>query len=248
MDVDMTRYGKFDMTGVKDGDPEPCPRTWDPLRQCWSDDWKGYLYDVELKFLEQKYQELEYRLADKCPSPAKMIDFIDVALEDGNLATNAIAEILEQVYHQDGRHVLVTLDGYNTWLNPTEYPSFRYTNDPNLKGFIPPRDIALIRLLLKFDGHFLRQGVKYMTTTHRKTFNHYLTPKMVDWFDGYQHQIPNLTLDEFRHCLQFKVITDWTTYNFHDWEIEKLYMASQGNYSAFHAQHYSFNHGFEYDP
>lgn len=52
MDVDLSRYGKYDMTGVKDGDPEPCPRTWDPLRQCWSDDWKAYLYDVELKFLE----------------------------------------------------------------------------------------------------------------------------------------------------------------------------------------------------
>ena len=32
MDVNMDRYGKFDMTGVRDGDPEPCPRTWDPLR------------------------------------------------------------------------------------------------------------------------------------------------------------------------------------------------------------------------
>lgn len=32
MDVDLGRYGKFDMTGARDGDPEPCPRTWDPLR------------------------------------------------------------------------------------------------------------------------------------------------------------------------------------------------------------------------
>ena len=235
MDVDLERYGKRDMTGVKDGDPEPCPRTWDPLRQCWSDDWKGYLYDVELKYLEQRYKDLDYRLADKCPKPSKMIEFIDVALEDGNLATNAIAEILDQVYAQDKHQVLVLLDGYNTWLQPTQYPSFRYTNDPSLKGLIPPKDVALIRLLLKFDGHFLRQGVKYMTTTHRKTFNHIMTPEMVDWFDGYHHRVPNLTLDEFRNCIFFKSITGWAPRIYHEWEIEQFYMASQGNYGAFHA-------------
>ena len=71
-----------------------------------------------------------------------MIDFIDIALEDGNLATNAIAEILDQAYNQDDHHVLIVLDGYNTWLNPSKYNSFRYTNDPNLKGYIPPRDIS----------------------------------------------------------------------------------------------------------
>ena len=91
----MDRYGMFNLTGVRDGDPEPCPRTWDPLRQCWSDDWKGFIYDVEWKFLETRYKELNYRLRDKCPEPKKMIDFIDVALEDGNLATNAIAEIMD---------------------------------------------------------------------------------------------------------------------------------------------------------
>ena len=30
--VDKSIYGKMDVSGVKDGDPEPCPRTFDPLR------------------------------------------------------------------------------------------------------------------------------------------------------------------------------------------------------------------------
>jgi hypothetical protein len=72
------------------------------------------------------------------------------------LATNAIAEILEQIYNQDNYHVLVTLDGFNHWLNPSLYSSFRYVNDPKVNGFIPPKDISLVRLLMKFDGHFLR--------------------------------------------------------------------------------------------
>jgi hypothetical protein len=31
-DVDMSIYGKMDITGVKDGDPEPCPRVFDEER------------------------------------------------------------------------------------------------------------------------------------------------------------------------------------------------------------------------
>lgn len=80
MDVDLNLYGKFDMTGVHEDDGEPCPRTWDPLRQCWSDDWKGYLYDVELKFLDQRYKDLDYNLAQRCAEPKKVIDFVDVAM------------------------------------------------------------------------------------------------------------------------------------------------------------------------
>ena len=54
--VDMSIYGKFDISGVKDGDPEPCPRVWDAKRQTWSDSWKEHLYDLEIKNLSAKYE------------------------------------------------------------------------------------------------------------------------------------------------------------------------------------------------
>jgi len=47
----MSKYGKIDITGTKDINGEPCPRTWDEDRQCWSDDWKQYIYDTELKLI-----------------------------------------------------------------------------------------------------------------------------------------------------------------------------------------------------
>lgn len=50
-DVDMSLYGKYDIAGVKDGEPEPCPRVWDPLRKVWNDAWKEQLYDLEIKML-----------------------------------------------------------------------------------------------------------------------------------------------------------------------------------------------------
>ena len=224
LDVDMSRFGQYDLTGAKDADGEPCPRTWDPLRQCWSDDWKQYLYDDELKHEEVKGKLLDYRLSDKCSDPKKLIDIVEAGIADPILATNAIAEILEQLYHQDDHHVLFTLDGYNTWLNPSEYDSFRYVNDPALKAHIPPRDLALVRLLLKFDGHMVRQGVKFASTTHYRTFNHIMTPEMVDWFKGYEHKVPNLTLNEFRNMLIYKSLSEWGPRFYREWQVESLYM------------------------
>lgn len=94
-DVDMAHYGKMDITGVRDGDPEPCPRVWDERRQCWSDAWKEHLYDHEAKELNTIYEEMEYRLADKLPEPKKLIDIANYGLQNFDLATCAIAEILE---------------------------------------------------------------------------------------------------------------------------------------------------------
>tara|TARA_B110001450_G_C17381051_1_gene383736 strand:+ start:131 stop:418 length:288 start_codon:yes stop_codon:yes gene_type:complete len=95
MDVNMSVYGNYDLTGQKDQDGDPCPRTWDAIRQCWSDDWKGYLYDQELKENDQRYKEFRYRVSDKCPDPKKIMDIIDVGTADPMLATNAVAEVLE---------------------------------------------------------------------------------------------------------------------------------------------------------
>jgi len=135
---------------------------------------------------------------------------------------------------------MVTMDGYNTWLNPTSYESFRYRNDPATRSRIPPKDLSLVRLLMQFDGHFLRQGVKFMTTTHYKTFNHMMTPEMVDWFSGYSHEVSRLSLNEFRNMILYKNITDWTPYMYREWEIERLYMETQGNYTAFHDTYFKY--------
>jgi hypothetical protein len=51
-DVDLSVYGKIDISGVRDGDPEPCPKVWDEERQCWTDAWKEHLYDFEIKNLQ----------------------------------------------------------------------------------------------------------------------------------------------------------------------------------------------------
>jgi hypothetical protein len=97
--VNLDHFGKYDLTGHRIEDGEACPRTYDPIRQCWSDDWKQFMYESEIKAYDQRYQTLRYKLSDKCPEPKTMMDIVNVAKEDSMLATNAIAEILEQLYH-----------------------------------------------------------------------------------------------------------------------------------------------------
>mmetsp|Transcript_8449 Transcript_8449/g.14171 ORF Transcript_8449/g.14171 Transcript_8449/m.14171 type:complete len:138 (-) Transcript_8449:109-522(-) len=127
---------------------------------------------------------------------------------------------------------------------PSEYESFRYNNYNDLKGHIPPRDIALIRLLSRFDGHMVRQGVKYLTTTNFRDFNHIDTPEMMQWFKGYDFHVPNMTLDEFRNFVRYKHLTGWTSFHYREWEIERLYMETQGNYGAFHQYYHTYRDVF----
>ena len=44
-----------------------------------------------------------------------------------------------------------------------------------------------------------------------------MRPEDVDWFDGYEHQIPNLTLDEFRNFVNFKSLSGWTPKIYKEW-------------------------------
>ena len=49
-DVDLDVYGGCDITGVHDTEAEPCPRVWDELRKCWTDEWKQMLYEPEIQY------------------------------------------------------------------------------------------------------------------------------------------------------------------------------------------------------
>lgn len=111
----MSLYGNYDIAGIKDGEPEPCPRVWDNLRKCWSDDWKTKLYDSEVKMYQAHYERMDYRLSDKLPEPKKLIDIVEAGIENPEIATCAFAEVLEQLYNTDKYQTLVTVDGYNTW-------------------------------------------------------------------------------------------------------------------------------------
>jgi hypothetical protein len=95
----MSIYGKIDYSGMKDEDQEPCPRYWDESRKCWSDSWKEHLFDFEIKNIQQRYEEMNLRVADKLANPRKLIEIADFGINNPDLATCAFGEILEQINH-----------------------------------------------------------------------------------------------------------------------------------------------------
>jgi small subunit ribosomal protein S29 len=111
----MAHYGNYDISGVKDSEPEPCPRVWDAKRQVWSDSWKEQLYDIEIKNLTAKYETMNYRLSDKLADPKLLMQLVDEGINNPEVATNAIAEVLEQLYISDKFKTMIAVDNYNNW-------------------------------------------------------------------------------------------------------------------------------------
>lgn len=145
------------MTGVSDDDPEPCPRIYDKRRHTWSDAWKDHLTEMELKQIAKETPRMQSRISDHLKTPETLIEIANYGIENSDYATCAIAEIVNQLYNQDETNVLIAIDGYSDWFRPSEYTSFRYAN----YGYnIPPHDIAIPRLFMKFDGHKIRNGFK----------------------------------------------------------------------------------------
>ena len=234
LDVDMSLYGKCDYTGTHDSDPEPCPRYWDPVRKTWSDSWKEFLFDYEIKSIQQKYELMNTRCGERLPNPNKLIDIVDFGINHPELATSALGELFEQMYQTDKTHVLFAIDGYNDWFKPSEYLSFRYENDKDLRGTIPPKDFALVRMLMKFDGHQMRNGFKLLATSHYRQYKHLCTPEMISFPEGYHAKVENLPLNDFRNMLLYYNITEWMPDYMREWEVESWHMETQGNWWAFH--------------
>ncbi len=78
------------------------------------------------------------RCGQQLLNPKKLIDIVDHGIANPDLATSCFGEILEQLYHTDKFNTLVAIDGFNDWMKPSNYLSFRYDSDRNLRGYIPP--------------------------------------------------------------------------------------------------------------
>ena len=80
-EVNMDVYGKYDISGIKDGEPEPCPKVWDRERNCFTDAWKEHLFDYEIKQLQQKYEEMTpQRCATNLLEPKSLMDIVDLGI------------------------------------------------------------------------------------------------------------------------------------------------------------------------
>jgi len=78
---------------------------------------------------------------------------------------------------------------------------------------------------MRFDGHFMRNGLKLFATSHRHQFNHICHPKELGLFEGYHHRVENLALNDFRNAINYYTYTGWMADSYHEeWKLENLYM------------------------
>ena len=68
----------------------------------------------------------------------------------------------------------------------------------------------------------------------------------MQWFEGYHHQVSNPALNDYRNMLYFKSMTGWANYIWQEWEVERSFMETQGNYNAYHHSHLRYMSA--YDP
>jgi small subunit ribosomal protein S29 len=224
-DVNMTHYGKYDISGIRDGEPEPNPKVWDPLRKVWSDSWKDNLFENEIIDQNAQNEKLNYRLSDKLRDPKKLIEIVDEGIRNPEVSISAFGEVLEQLYRSDKHQTMISLDGFNTFFQPSQYPSFRYENNKHYKGCIPPYDLAIARLLMKFDGHFMRNGVKVAATSHYRFFNHTMKPSDIKFPEGYHQQVSNLKLNDFRNAMKYYEVSGfWQNRYQREYQVESFFM------------------------
>ena len=87
---------------------------------------------------------------------------------------------------------------------------------------------------MKFDGHFMRNGVKMLATSHYRQHNHICYPKDIDFYEGYHCRVQNMTLNDYRNACMYYTYTGWRTGYPDERKLENNYMETQGNWEAFH--------------
>lgn len=231
--VDMKLYGQINAAGYHDLEPPPVVREWDPKRKTWSDYWKTLFSEDQLKTIEQDFQQFEVRLSNQLKKPETLLDIAKFGMQNELYSTVCIAEILQHLYHTNDFNVLIASDDYNEWFDSSGFMSFRHFFKKAQRGHIPPHDLALVRMFMKFDGHLIRNGVKIAATTQKHYFNHVCTPEKINFPYGYAVEVGPLALNDFRNACKYYNAMEWYPHKFTEWDIESHYMMSEGNWYHF---------------
>ncbi|CAK74508.1 unnamed protein product (macronuclear) [Paramecium tetraurelia] len=229
--VDLSLYGKFNLSGVHDDDPDPCPNLYDERRGYHFKDFEKFTTQEERDFEEAQDQIMSARITLKIPKPQYLQEIIDYGISNAHYATNAVYEVMEQLYNTEKYKVLVAVDGINWFYRPSQIPSFRYESDKDLRGHVPPYHMSLPRLFMHFDGHKIKNGTKITASSIFKLFQHDFQPKHVLLPQKYGIKLNGAPLDMFRSFCEYGIQTGmWKCDEFSQNTLEQFWMETQGNY------------------
>ena len=164
-------FGKYDITGVHENEAEP-------VQDIYYADRKTHFNEISDKFkqrtqdeLEQQRKDAKKRITDVLKSPSSILSIAEAGIKNPEYATCAMGEILGQVYALD-TPILECVDSFSYLYRASYYPSFRYYNDRDLYGKVPPYHIAHCRLFTQLDGHKLKKGFKVVASSNYPMHKH----------------------------------------------------------------------------
>jgi small subunit ribosomal protein S29 len=228
--VNMDIYGFYDIVGVHQKEEAPVQNFYIEDRQTYffeTDKFKD-AEEINRNLIEQ--QPFDVTLKDKLPQPATLMDIVQFGLKHPDYCTNAIAEILEQVYHLESHPTLVVVDDYNWFYRPTNNPSYIYQNLKTLDGFVPPYHVALARLFMKFDGHMIKRGFKVAGTSNFSISRHYFEPRKIHFPDEFCQEMGPMRVQDVSKFLAHFYENFFDTQKVRTEEYYKgLWMEAQGN-------------------
>lgn len=225
----LPEFGTINFAGEKDGAYEAFPTLWDEQREIFTDAWKQFPFAKSIDDIARHSPDQAQRISDFLPNPKNLLDIANFGLDNPRFATNAIAEILHNVKLNKEIKTMILIDEYNEFFKPTNFVSFRFANEYKLK--IPPYALALVKLLINFDGHLLYNGVKVCATSTGKLYKHECDAKKLNFPEAYSMKVKNLALGEFRNAMHHLGVckrANWTQTS--EYQIKKNYTMTQGNF------------------
>lgn len=224
----MPDFGTINFAGEKDGAFDTFPTLWDEQREIFTDSWKQFPFSQSIDDIARKYPDQAQRISDFI-QPRTLMDIVDFGLENQRFATNAIAEVLQAIKMNKEIKNLTIIDEYNEFLKPSNYYSYRFAN--NFKSHVPPFALALVRLIVSFDGHLNYNGLKICATSTSKLFKHTCTPEDLQIPNAYAYEVKNLTYQETKTAMYYWALKDCYNWkDFSDAQIEKIFAMTQGNF------------------
>ena len=186
--INMDIFGKYDITGVREDEA-------DPVQNIYYRDRKTYFNEIADKVKkrtqdeeEQARQDAKKRITDVLKNPKNIISIAEAGIAHPEYATCAMGEILGQVYSLD-IPILECVDSFSYLYRASYYPSFRYFNDRDLFGKVPPYHIAHCRLFVHLDGHKLKRGLKIVNSSNYPMFKHKFDIKQIMFPESSPSQI-----------------------------------------------------------